>query len=261
MGQGIVVGYFRASHLQRRIQHEERAPAIFNILLDRVHFRLLVIARWPRNYQRCAVARHCCCLQQVDGFRLVIIFSQQLLELGEPFAIAVVNLMFSAATYKANGPRRALQVADKGTGDAFFRHALGFFMLRANLHDCSAQIANSSFARLFRIFIWIHVLDVDFVRKIRVLLEQVLAFTKFFRLVEVGDGRVLLQTFDDLGGLVGKAVTLVRSRVIGLVVAIGKHIADGNNRDHNQDVHRRVSCVFCLPRFEPLASHLRPPPQ
>ena len=53
----------------------------------------------------------------------------------ETVAVAVVDLVLAAAGDKTDGTRVVLQIANEGAGNAFFRHALGFFFLVADLHN------------------------------------------------------------------------------------------------------------------------------
>ena len=128
-GERIVGGDRRSPELERRIEHEERAAAVFDIFLDGVDFRLLVVVRGAGDDQRRAVGRHLGFLQQVDGLGLVFILGQQILEVGKAVALGVVDLMFAAAGHEANGAGGVFQVADERAGDALFRHALGVSFL------------------------------------------------------------------------------------------------------------------------------------
>ena len=49
--QRIIVGDFGAPELQRRIHHQQRAPATLDVFLDRVDFGLLVVAGRSRDDQ------------------------------------------------------------------------------------------------------------------------------------------------------------------------------------------------------------------
>ena len=55
--------------------------------------------------------------------------------MGEPRTIRVINLPFPAARQKTNRTRIAFEVPNYRACYVFFRHALGFFFFRANLHE------------------------------------------------------------------------------------------------------------------------------
>src|SRR6266404_1396651 len=167
-GQRIVVGDFGAAHLQRRIEHEEGAAAVFDEFLDGVDFGLLVIAARASHNQNCAVAGDFGFLQEVDGFREVLILAEQFLELGIAVAAGIVNLVFAAAGDKANRAGRVLQIANEGAGDAFFIQALGFLLVGANLNYSGAVVFDAGFARQHGFFISVDILDVNLWRKIGV---------------------------------------------------------------------------------------------
>ena len=117
--------------------------------------------------------------------------------------------MLAAAGDETDGAGRVLQVANEGASDAFFRHALGFFVLRADVDDRGAVVADVGFPRRLGVLVGIDVIDVDLGRKILVLVEQIFAVFEAGALVEVGDRRVLLQSLDDLRRLLREAIALV----------------------------------------------------
>src|SRR5258708_8264312 len=77
----------------------------------------------------------------------------------------------------------------------------------------------------------------------------------------MGNGRVLLESLDDLYGLIGEAVALVGSSVEGLVVAIGQHVRGGDDGKNHRDVCSGIGRVPGLSGLKKLIAHLRPPPQ
>ena len=169
--------------------------------------------------------------------------------------------MFAAATNEANRPSIVFQVANESSGDAFFRSALGFFFSRADLHDGRAVILDAGIASELRLLVRIDVLDVHLGRELCVLIKDVSRPLKARALVEISDGRVLLQAFHNLHGLIGEAVTFVRRAVIRLVVAVAKYVRDDHDCQHDENVDRRICCVFGLSGFEKLHVELRPPTQ
>ncbi len=76
----------------------------------------------------------------------------------------------------------------------------------------------------------------NLVRKIRVLVELILGLRKPIGLIEVGDRYRLLEILDDFRRLIGKAVALVGSEIVGLVVAIGQYVRDGDDCQRNENV-------------------------
>src|SRR5438270_4264251 len=85
--------------------------------------------------------------------------------------------------------------------------------------------------------------------------------TEAAALVEIGNGRVLLQAFYHFCSLVREAVAPVRGRVVGLVVAICKNVRHHYDGYDHEDVDRCVGRVLGWSCFEPLSIHLRPPTQ
>ena len=66
-GERIVGGDILAAHLQWRIHHEQRPSAAFDVLLNGVHFRLLVVASRAADHQHRAIGRHLGFFQQAEG--------------------------------------------------------------------------------------------------------------------------------------------------------------------------------------------------
>src|SRR5260370_5349680 len=160
-GKRIVVGYFRPAHFQGGVEQEQRAAAILNILLDRVNFRLLILAGGAAGNQHRAIAGNLGLLQQADRFRVVVIFAEKFFETGIPASISAIDLMFPAAGYKTNGPGVVLQIADDGAGDAFLGHALGFFLFHADLNESGAVILHPGCAHHLGVLVHIHILAVN----------------------------------------------------------------------------------------------------
>src|ERR1700722_18228490 len=128
--------------------------------------------------------------------------------------------MFAAPSNEANRTRSIFQIANESPGNSLFGEALRFFLLGADLNDCRTVIFDSGFARQLRLLVYVDVIDMNFRRKVRVLIELILRPLESRRLVVIRDGRRLLQFLDDLRGLLRQAVALVRGRVVGLVVAV-----------------------------------------
>ena len=101
-----------------------------------------------------------------------------------------------------------------------------------------------------RILVRIDVVDVDLGRQIRVLIQQVLAFAEARALVEIGDGRVLLQSLDDLARSARRGCSACsRSRRRTCCSGWpGRCTTTDRGNDH-QDVDRRVRRIFGLSRF------------
>ena len=78
-------------------------------------------------------------------------------------------------------------------------------------------------------------------------------------LVEIGNGRILLQAFHDFCRLVGEAVALVGGGVVGFVVAIRKNVRHHQDGNDHENVDSCVGQVLSLSCFEPLSIHLGPP--
>src|SRR2546423_1086090 len=117
--QRVVIGNLRLAQLQRRVEHEQCPPAAFDEYLDRVDFRLLVIARWSTyDYDR-AVGWNLSFLKQIDRFRFVLIFPEQFLESRIAVAIGIIDLMLAAAAHKTNRAGLIFQNANESTSDAF----------------------------------------------------------------------------------------------------------------------------------------------
>src|SRR5438034_7320162 len=112
--------------------------------------------------------------------------------------------MLAAAGYKANCSRLALQVADECARDALFRHALGFFLLRADLHDGSAETLDSSLASKERVLFEVDIVNMNFRGEVRITVEQVFSLLEASGPVEVGDRGVLLQSLRSEERRVGK---------------------------------------------------------
>src|SRR5579859_4618999 len=260
-GEGIVVGDFRAAHFQRRIEQEERAAAVFDKLLDGIDFRLLVIAAGAGGNQDGAIAGDFRFLQQVDGFGDVFILAKQFLEAGIAVAAGIVDLVLAAASEEAHGARGVFQVADKSTGDTFLGHAFGFLLVRAHADNSGTVVLDSGFTRELRILVGVHVLDMDLVGEVGVEVQLVAGGLKARGLIEVGDGGVLLEALDNLYSLVGEAVALVGSGVIGFFVATGQHIGGGDDSNHDREIGGGIGRIAGLTRFEKLGVHLRPPAQ
>src|SRR2546427_1751389 len=260
-GKGIVVGYFRPAHFQGGIEQEQRAAAILEILLDRINFRLLILAGGAADHKHCAIAGNLGLLQQADRFRVVVIFAEKFLETGIPASFGIINLMFPAAGHKTNGPRVVLQIANEGAGDAFLGHALCFFFFYADLNESRAVILHAGCAYHLGVFVHVYIFDVNPAREVRVAIEHVFGLLEPRGLVKIGDGRILLQPLDDFRGLFGQGVPFIGGRVIRPVVTVRENVRYHHGGKGYGDIDRGVSRVLCLPRFEEPRVHLRPPAQ
>ena len=69
-GQRIVVGDLGAADFQRRIEHDQRAATVFDVFLQRIDFRLLVVARRTANNDNRAIRRNFGLLQQGKSISL-----------------------------------------------------------------------------------------------------------------------------------------------------------------------------------------------
>ena len=110
--------------------------------------------------------------------------------------------MFSAAGNEADHPCIVFKITNESASNAFFRHALRFLLLCPYLYDCGAIALNPGFTSGLWFFVRVDVFNMDFWREVRVLVEQIFCLMKACRLIEVGDGRVLLQPFHNLRRLV-----------------------------------------------------------
>src|SRR5262249_1989916 len=229
-GQRFIVCNFAPAHLQRWIEKDQRAPAVFDILLHGVNLRLEIIAAGSSDNQHGAIGRDLGGLEQADRFRGVLFLAEQFLKARVAAALGIVNLVFSAARSEANRAGGVLQIANEGASDALFGQALSFVLVGADLDDCSSIVLYVGDASDFGFFGRVNVLYVDLRREIGVLLELIAAIAKALRLIEVGDGGVLLETLDDLSCLFGERIALVGGRVECLVVAIGQNVDDRQHR-------------------------------
>jgi len=112
--------------------------------------------------------------------------------IADRYGVAATHSVATAALREANRAGGALEIADEGARDAFFRHALGVFFPGANLNDGGAQAANSGLPRQRRVLVGIDVIHLHFGREIRVLIQQIFALAEFRGLIEVSNPCVLL---------------------------------------------------------------------
>src|SRR5258708_23813321 len=117
------------------MEHKEGAAAIFDEFFGGVDLRLLVVTAGTAYDKNCAIAGNFRFLKQVNGFRGVLILTQQLLELGIAAAAGIVDLVLAASGDEADGARGVLQIANERAGDAFFIQAFGFLLIRAYLNN------------------------------------------------------------------------------------------------------------------------------
>ena len=169
--------------------------------------------------------------------------------------------MLTTTAHEANRAGVVFEIANKCAGDALFGHALGFFFFCADLHYGGRIALDAGLAGYLGLLVRIDVFNVNFGRQICVLIEQIFALLKTRGLIEIGDGRVLLQSLGNFRSLIRQAVALVRGPVIGLVVPVRENVRHHDNSDHHQNIDNRVSRVLGLPRSEQLCVHLRPPAQ
>src|SRR5262245_60270258 len=123
--------------------------------------------------------------------------------------------MFTTSRNETNGSLGAFQSTNEGARHAFLRHALCFFLLGADLNNCGAIVFYSSFAGEIGTLVRIDVFHVDLWRKSRVLVQQVFGLTIPSALIEVANGRVLVETTNELFCLIGKTVAFVGGAVVG----------------------------------------------
>src|SRR5215469_7358553 len=128
--------------------------------------------------------------------------------------------MFTGAFDETHSAHRCFLIPDERSGNPFFAQTASFFFAVADLDDGSAVVLDASGAGKFGMFVGIHILDVDFWRKICILIQRVLSLLDPRALIEVSDGCGLFKTLDDFGGLFGKAITLVGRGIKRLVVAV-----------------------------------------
>ena len=248
--------------LYGRIQKEHRSSAALDILLQRIHNDLLVIALGAGDDHNRAVRGNLSLFEQADRFGLVVILAQIFLEFRIPvLRVAIVDLAFTVPGEKAKSARLVFNVANDRACDVSLSQALGFFFLGPDLHHRRAVFGDPCRAGLFRLLVGIDVFDADAAGDGRIAVEQILARLEIALLVVIGDGGGLSQPLYNLHGLVGETELLVRSGVIRLVVAIGKYVGHRDNGQDDQNVDRRVRRVLGLSRLDPTAIHLRPPTQ
>ena len=217
---------------------------------------MLVVPRGASYDQHGTVVWNFRLLQQIDRFRFIVVFCHQLFKSRITISILVVDLVLATARSKAYRSRIVLQHSDECARNAFFGQALGFFLPGPDLHHCGTVILDASFASYLRFFIGVDVFHVKLWRKISVLIEQIFPLLKACALSKVGDGRILLQSFNNLRCLLRQAIPFVRCGVIRLAVAIRQNVRRRNRSDYHQNVDSRVRRVPCLSGFEQLGIHL-----
>ena len=117
--------------------------------------------------------------------------------------------MLAASGDKTDSSRIVLQGANECARDVFLARTLCLFSLVANLHERCAVALDSSCPRQLWFLIHIDEVNVDLAREIRIQIQLILGPLEAGALVKIGDLCVLFETFNDLRGLLRKAVAFV----------------------------------------------------
>src|SRR5258708_13896879 len=143
------------------MEDKEGGAAILDEFLDGVDLRLLVVTAGTAYDKNCAIAGNFRFLKQVNGFRGVLILTQQLLELGIAAAAGIVDLVLAASGDEADGARGVLQIANERAGDAFFIQAFGFLLIRAYLNNGGSLVLYCRLPRQTGLFFRFNVPHMD----------------------------------------------------------------------------------------------------
>src|SRR5437667_11878651 len=119
-------------------------------------------------------------------FWVECVFSENIHQRQIASSIGIVNLVFSTSRGKANGSRIVLQGSNERTRDVFLAGAFCFFSFRSNLDDGCAVVLDPSFAGQLRLLVHIDVINMNFVRKIRVQVQLILGPFEVRALIKVG---------------------------------------------------------------------------
>src|SRR5579875_366608 len=233
--------------IERRIQQEQHAATVLNVVLDRSYFIGRVVGFWAGDRDNGTVAGHCRLVEQRHRLSLIIVPFEQSLELREAVTIRLVESMLAASAHKAYFAN-TFQIFQECASDSLFGKRFRLFAARTNLHVSRSRKAQTICASYGRLLLIIDVLNVDLGRKIVVTIQNSLRLIEPAGSIDVSDRRVGFQILDQLLRLLRKREAFITSGVDGLVIAIPQPVDQHKSRYYDNGVQTggcavaRLSC-------------------